>query len=198
MLGLLLPKEFGGSESDYVTFTIAVEELIKADPTFVAALPIVYGATCSRIVSVYGTADLKEEILPRVVKDGWITSLHNTEPGCGTDFTAITTTAKKTDGDYVINGEKQMLTGVPEAMKYGGGFITTVKTKPELGSKGMSPIYIPVTANGITASTFEGMGIDLGGVRYENTKVPEHCLIGFEGTGYQMTYECFVHARVPV
>jgi alkylation response protein AidB-like acyl-CoA dehydrogenase len=66
MLGLLLPKEFGGSESDYVTFTIAVEELIKADPTFVAAFPIVYGATCSRIVSVYGTADLKEEILPRV------------------------------------------------------------------------------------------------------------------------------------
>jgi acyl-CoA dehydrogenase len=81
-------------------------------------------------------------------------------------------------------------------MKYGGGFITTVKTKPELGSKGMSLIYIPATANGITTSTFEGMGIDLAGVRYENTKVPEHCLIGFEGTGYQMTYECFVHARV--
>jgi acyl-CoA dehydrogenase len=198
MLGLLLPKEFGGSESDYVTFTIAVEELIKADPTFVAAFPLVYGATCSRIVSVYGTADLKEEILPRVAKDGWIVVLHNTEPGCGTDFTAITTTAKKTNGDYVINGEKQILTGDAEAMKYGGGFITTVKTKPELGSKGMSLIYIPTNANGITTSLFEGMGIDLGGVRYENTKVPEHCLIGFEGTGYQMTYECFVHARVPV
>jgi hypothetical protein len=56
MLGLLLPKEFGGSESDYVTFTIAVEELIKVDPTMVVAFPIVYGATCSRIVSVYGTA----------------------------------------------------------------------------------------------------------------------------------------------
>jgi acyl-CoA dehydrogenase len=198
MLGLLLPKEFGGSESDYVTFTIAVEELIKADPTFVAAFPIVYSATCSRIVSAYGTADLKEEILPRVAKDGWIIALHNTEPGCGTDFTAITTTAKKNNGDYVINGEKQILTGVAEAMKYGGGFITTVKTKPELGSKGMSLIYIPTNANGITTSLFEGMGIDLGGVRYENTKVPEHCLIGFEGTGYQMTYECFVHARVPV
>jgi acyl-CoA dehydrogenase len=197
MLGLLLPKEFGGSESDYVTFTIAVEELTKADPTAVAAPPIVYGATCSRIISVYGTAELKEEILPKIVKDGWITALHNTEPGCGTDFTEITTTAKKDDGNYIVNGEKQILTGVPEAMKYGGGFITTVKTKPELGSKGMSLIYIPVTANGITTSTFEGMGIDLGGVRYENTKVPEHCLIGFEGTGYQMTYEGFVHARVP-
>jgi acyl-CoA dehydrogenase len=197
LFGLLLPKEWGGSEADYVTFTIAVEELTKADPTGVAGIPVWYGATCARVLAVYGNADLKEEILPKVVKDGWITPLHNTEPGCGTDFTAITTTAKKTNGDYIVNGEKQILSCVPEAIKYGGGFITSVKTKPELGSKGLSLIYIPTTSNGITTSLFEGMGIDLGGVRYENTKVPEHCLIGFEGTGYQMTYECFVHARVP-
>ena len=195
--GLLLPKEFGGSEADYVTFIIAVEELTKADPTGVAGIPIWYGASCSRMLAVYGTAELKEEILPKVVKDGWITPLHNTEPGCGTDFTAITTTAKKNNGDYIVNGEKQILSCVPEAQKYGGGFITSVKTRPELGSKGLSLIYIPVTSNGITTSIFEGMGIDLGGVRYENTKVPEHYLVGPDGMGYQLTYESFVHARVP-
>jgi acyl-CoA dehydrogenase len=41
------------------------------------------------------------------------------------------------------------------------------------------------------------MGIDIASVRYENTVVPENCMVGFEGTGYQMTYESFVHARVP-
>jgi acyl-CoA dehydrogenase len=196
LFGLLLPKEWGGSEADYVTFTIAAEELTKADTTGMS-IPVWYGASCARVIAVYGNAELKEEVLPKVVKDGWITPLHNTEPGCGTDFTAITTTAKKSNGDYIVNGEKQILSCVPEAMKYGGGFITSVKTKPELGSKGLSLIYIPTTSNGITTSLFEGMGIDLGGVRYENTKVPEHYLIGFEGTGYQMTYESFVHARVP-
>jgi acyl-CoA dehydrogenase len=196
LFGLLLPKEWGGSDADYVTFTIAVEELTKADTTGMS-IPIWYGAACARVINVYGNADLKDEVLPKVVKDGWITPLHNTEPGCGTDFTAITTTAKKSNGDYIVNGEKQILSCVPEAMKYGGGFITSVKTKPELGSKGLSLVYIPTTSNGITTSIFEGMGIDLGGVRYENTTIPEHCLIGFEGTGYQMTYECFVHARVP-
>jgi len=196
LFGLLLPKEWGGSEADYVTFTIAVEELTKADTTGMS-IPVWYGASCARVIAVYGNAELKEEVLPKVVKDGWITPLHNTEPGCGTDFTAITTTAKKSNGDYIVNGEKQILSCVPEAMKYGGGFITSVKTKPELGSKGLSLVYIPTSSNGITTSNFEGMGIDLGGVRYENTKVPEHYLIGFEGTGYQMTYECFVHARVP-
>jgi acyl-CoA dehydrogenase len=195
--GLLIPTEFGGSGSDYVTFIVAVDELTRGDPTGFAGLPIWYGASCARLLSVYGSADLKEEVLPKVAKEGWITPLHNTEPGCGTDFTAITTTAKKTDDGYSVNGEKVLVSGVQEAIKYKGGFITSVKTRPELGSKGMSLLYIPSDSKGITISNYTGMGIDIGGVRYENTPVPERYLIGFEGTGYQMTYESFVHARVP-
>ena len=197
LFGLLLPKEFGGSEADYVTFTIAVEELMKADTTGIAGIPVWYGAACARMIAVYGTSALKEEVLPRIVKDGWITPLHSTEPGCGTDFTAITTHANKENGGYVVNGEKQMISCVPEAMKYGGGFLTSVKTKPELGPKGMSLIYIPANSNGISTTNFEGMGIDLAGVRYENTRVPERCLLGPEGNGRQLTYESFVHSRVP-
>jgi acyl-CoA dehydrogenase len=197
LFGLLLPTEYGGSNSDYVTFIIAVEEMTRGDPTGFAGLPAWYGASCARLLSVYGSAELKDEVLPRVVKDGWVTPLHSTEPGCGTDFTAITTTAKKTDGEYIVNGEKTCLSCVPEVVKYNGGYITSVKTRPELGSKGMSLLYIPSNSKGITTSSFTGMGIDIGGVRYENTPVPERYLIGFEGTGYQMTYESFVHARVP-
>lgn len=197
LFGLLLPSEYGGCNSDYVTFIIAVEEMTRGDPTGFGCLPVIYGATCARLLSVYGSAELKDEVLPRVVKDGWVTPLHSTEPGCGTDFTGITTSAKKTDGEYTVNGEKICLTGVPEVVMYGGGYITSVKTRPELGSKGMSLLYIPSDSKGITTSTFTGMGVDIGGVRFENTPVPERYLIGFEGTGYQMTYECFVHARVP-
>jgi acyl-CoA dehydrogenase len=131
------------------------------------------------------------------VKEGWVTPLHSTEPGCGTDFTAITTTAKKSEEGYIVNGEKSMVSCIPEVVKFGGGYITSVKTRPELGSKGMSLLFIPHNAKGITTSMFAGMGIDIGGVRYENTVIPENHLIGFEGTGYQMTYESFVHARVP-
>jgi len=197
LFGLLIPEEYGGSASDFITFVVSVEELTRGDLTGFASLPVWYGASCARLISVYGTAELKDEVLPKVAKEGWVTPLHSTEPGCGTDFTAITSTAKKTDGEYLVNGEKICLSAVPEALKYGGGYITTVKTRPELGSKGMSLLYIPANSNGITTTTFTGMGIDIGGVRYENTRVPEKYLIGFEGTGYQMTYESFVHARVP-
>jgi acyl-CoA dehydrogenase len=195
--GLLVPTEFGGSGADYVTFTVAVEELTKADSTGFVGLPAWYGASCARLISVYGSSELKEEVLPKVVKDGWLTPLHSTEPGCGTDFTAITTGAKKSGGQYLVNGEKACISCVPEAVRFGGGYITSVKTKPELGSKGMSLLYIPSTSNGITTSTFTGMGMDISSVRYEDTPVPERYLMGSEGAGYQMTYESFVHARVP-
>ena len=197
IFGLLVPQEYGGSASDFVTFLIAVEEMTKGDPTGFAGLPIWYGASCARILAVYGNAELKEEILPKVTKEGWMTPLHSTEPTCGTDFTAITSTAKKIGREFVVNGEKMCLSCVPEVMRYGGGFITSVKTKPELGSKGMSLLYIPSDSKGMNTSNYMGMGIDIGGVRYENTHVPDRCLIGSEGTGYQMTYESFVHARVP-
>jgi len=197
LFGLLIPTEYGGSNSDYVTFIIAVEEMTRGDTTGFAGLPAWYGASCARLLSVYGTAELKEEVLPKVVKNGLVTPLHSTEPSCGTDFTAITTTAKKNADEYIVNGEKICLSCVPEVVKFGGGYITSVKTRPELGSKGMSLLYIPSDSKGITTSSFTGMGIDIGGVRYENTPVPEKCLVGFEGTGYQMTYESFVHARVP-
>ena len=115
--GLLVPTEFGGSGADYVTFTIAVEELTKADSTGFVGLPAWYGASCARLISVYGSSELKEEVLPRVVKDGWLSPLHSTEPGCGTDFTAITTGAKKSGGQYLVNGE------VLRQLRAGGGAV---------------------------------------------------------------------------
>ena len=197
MFGLLVPQEYGGSAADFVTFLIAVEELTKGDPTGFAGLPIWYAVACARLIAVYGNEEVKKEVLPKVTKEGWMTPLHSTEPTCGTDFTAITSTAKKVDGDYVVNGEKACLSCVPEVMKYGGGFITSVKTRPEAGSKGMSLLYIPSNSNGISTTNYTGMGIDIGGVRYENTHVPERNLVGSEGSGYKITYESFVHARVP-
>ena len=197
LFGLLVPTEYGGSEADFVTFLIAVEEMTKGDPSGFAGLPMWYGAVCARLVAAYGSPELKQEILPQVSKQGWITPLHSTEPTCGTDFTAITSTAKKTDGEYVVNGEKTCLSCVPEVMRYGGGFITSVKTTSEAGSRGMSLLYIPSNSKGLNVSNYTGMGIDVGGVRYQDTHVPVKYLLGSEGSGYKMTYESFVHARVP-
>ena len=197
--GLLLPEEWGGANADFITFTIAVEELTRGDPSGITGDGIWYGAVCAKTIESQGTPQLKEEVLPNVVEKGWVTPLHSTEPGCGTDFTRIETTADKKNGEYIVNGEKLMVSGVPPARKYGGGFLTTVNTNPEFRKRGrgMSLLYIPVTSNGMTFTEFTGMGINLSGIKYDGTRVPEHCLIGVEGLGVPLTYESFARARIP-
>ena len=198
--GLLLSEEWGGGDSDFITFTVAVEELARGDPSGFACIGLGYGAACAKTIESHGTSQLKEEVIPNVVKKGWITPLHSTEPGCGTDFTRITTTAEKRNGEYIVIGEKQCVSGVPEARKFGGGFLTTVNTDPKFRQRGrgMSLLYIPVDSDGMTFTNFEGMGIDLGGVKYDGTKVPAYCLVGNEGFGVPLTYESFARARVVI
>jgi acyl-CoA dehydrogenase len=176
-----------------------VEELAKADLSGFAVPVGLLSPFVANLVAK-GDEQLKEEVLPNVVKKGWIMGLHSTEPGCGTDFTRITTIADKADGEYVVNGEKQCVSLVLEARKFGGGFVTSVNTDPEFRqrAKGMSLLYIPANANGITVTTFTGMGVDLAGVKYDGTRVPQHCLIGGEGMGALLLHEFFSCSRVPV
>ena len=198
LLSLLIPPEYGGQGADFISFIIAVEELAKVDLSVVASFAMGYHSTCSLTLSRYATDKLKEEVLPRIAKDGWMIDIHVTEPGCGTDFTAITTVAKKTDGGYVINGEKQFVSLIPDIMTYGGGFMTAVKTAPELGGRGMSVIFVPYNAKGLEPTKFEGMGLELGGMKYENVEVPDYYLLGKEGQGYPISNESFIFSRIPV
>ena len=198
ILGALIPPEYDGQGLDFITFNVVMEEVSRADLSLIGALALGYNATCSLTLARYGSERLKEEVLPKIAKEGWMVAVHVTEPGCGTDFTAVKTTATKKDGKYVINGEKQFVSLVPEIMKYGGGFMVTLKTRPELGARGMSMIYVPKDSEGITVTRFETMGIDVGGYTLNNVEVPEYCLIGEEGKGYEVTYSSFLAARVMV
>ena len=199
IFSMLIPEQYGGSETDLVTFTLMVEELARADRSGFAAPVGMLSPFVANLVAK-GGEQLKEEVLPNVSKKGWIFGLHSTEPGCGTDFTRIITTADKAGGEYVVNGEKLLVSLVPEVMRFGGGFVTSVNTNPEFRkrARGMSLLYIPGTANGITTTTFTGMGIDIAGVKYDGTRVPEHHLIGAEGMGSLLLHEFFFCSRVPV
>ena len=59
----------------------------------------------------------------------------------------------------MVNGSKTFISGVREATKYGGGYVTVVKTSPELAHKGLSLCYLPVKdIPGITTNVFKQMG----------------------------------------
>jgi len=198
LLSLLIPTSYGGQGADFISFIIAIEEFGKADLSVNGSFALGYHNTCALTLHRFGNDKLREEVIPRIVRDGWMVDIHSTEPGCGTDFTAITTRAEKKGGGYIINGEKQCVSLIPEIMTYGGGFMVTTKTAPELGGRGMTVFFVPYNAKGITTTRFEGMGVDIGGAKYENVEVPEHYIVGRENGGYTVTNESFIFSRIPV
>ncbi len=109
---------------------------------------------------------------------------------------------EKRDGKLVLNGAKSFISGVRDAARYGGGYVTIVKTNPEFGHKGLSICYLPVKDTpGITTGIFKQMGregISTGTISMNDVEIPAHYLIGEWNNGFYYAMEGFNCARTLV
>ncbi|KCZ71900.1 acyl-CoA dehydrogenase [Candidatus Methanoperedens nitroreducens] len=202
LLGITISEEYGGSGADFVTAAIAAEEIARADISMATAVYYLVEAGWGFLMDRYGNKRAKEEILPDVTKGKKFLGIASTEAGGGSDIASISTTMEKNDGKLVVNGAKTFISGVREAAKYGGGYVTIVKTSPELKHKGLSLCYLPVKdIAGITTSIFKQMGregISTGTININNVGIPSHYLIGEWDNGFYYAMEGFNCARTLV
>lgn len=191
--------DYGGAEFDAVTAGIAVEELARADPT--CSIPVLYLVQCSwgHVFNKYGTEEAKQEILPKVTKGEAICGIATTEADIGSDLGNMVTTIKPTDKGYVVNGNKNYISGVREAMKYGGGHVTLARQNMDAGTRGMTMFFFPLKdVAGVTVSVDEEMGreaISTGGFIIDNVEIPKHYLIGEENKGFYIVHIGYEYAR---
>ncbi|UCH88301.1 MAG: acyl-CoA/acyl-ACP dehydrogenase [Thermoplasmata archaeon] len=199
---LLAPSvspDFGGAGFDAVTAGIAAEELARADPT--CSIPVLYLVQCSwgHVFNKFGTEEAKGEILPKVTKGEAICGIATTEADIGSDLGNMVTTIKPTDKGYVINGNKNYISGVREAAKYGGGHVTLARQDLEAGTRGMTMFFFPLKdVPGVTISEDEEMGreaISTGGFIIDNVEIPKHYLIGEENKGFYLVHIGYEYAR---
>lgn len=199
LFGMMVEPEYGGLGLDAVTTGIAGEELARADPS--CAIPVLFLVMNSwaYVLNKYGTEEAKQEILPPALKGERFLGIATTESDIGSDLGNMKTRiARKGDG-YVINGEKMYISGVAEALKYGGGHITLARMKPELGTRGMCMFYLPLNDSpGITPTYFEEFGregISCGGFDIKDVEIPKHYLCGEENRGFYYIHEGYELAR---
>ena len=137
--------------------------------------------------------------MPDVTKGKTFLGIASTEAAGGSDVAALSTTMTKEGEGLVVNGSKTFISGVREAVKYGGGYVTVVKTSPELAHKGLSLCYLPVKdVPGITTNVFKQMGrdgISTGAIIIKNVAIPAHYLIGDWNKGFYYAMEGFNCAR---
>jgi acyl-CoA dehydrogenase len=202
LFGLTLSREYGGSSSGFMKAAIAAEELGRADISMAVAVYFVVTAGWSFILDRYGTDQAKGELLPAVAAGRSFLGIASTEASGGSDIASTSTTLVKTDKGMVIHGTKTYISGVSEAAKYGGGYVTVVSTDPGQRHRGISLCYLPVRGQaGVSVISQRQMGregISNGFIKMESAVVPHHYLIGEWNRGFYYAMEGFNCARTLV
>src|SRR5262245_31112075 len=110
--GLLVDHEYGGSGAPFASFAPFLTRMAMIDPT-VAGLASVHGCIGAvDPVRTFGTPEQKQRFLPKLASGRRLSAFALTEPGAGSDLTALRTRAVRDGDDYVVNGEKLFITNV--------------------------------------------------------------------------------------
>lgn len=108
--GLLIPKQFGGLGASMLDFTRLLTNMATADPT-VAGLASVHGCIGAvDPVRTFGSQEQKTRLLPSLASGERLSAFALTEPGAGSDLTALKTVAVRKGDFFYVTGEKLFIT----------------------------------------------------------------------------------------
>lgn len=128
--GLLVDKEYGGSGTPFRNFAPFLTRMAMADPT-IAGLASVHGCIGAvDPVSSFGNEEQKKRFLPMLASGERLSAFALTEPGAGSDLTALRTTARLEGDHYVVNGEKLFITNVVPGRMI--GLVCLIDDKPSV------------------------------------------------------------------
>jgi isovaleryl-CoA dehydrogenase len=185
LLGVLVPEEYGGSEGDYFSAMLAMEELARSS----GSVALSYGAHAVLTVGAIArdcTPEQKARVLPALCSGEAMGSWALTEPGSGSDALGMRTTAVRDGDHYVIDGSKTFITNGSVART----FVLYARTQPDLGAQGISVFLVDGDAPGLSVSrSLDKMGMrgsPTSELALQGVRVPAADRIGEENAGISM------------
>jgi alkylation response protein AidB-like acyl-CoA dehydrogenase len=184
MAAIYCRDDVGGSGLRRLDGVRIFEQLATADPTTAAFLSI--HNMCAWMIDTFGTDEQRKEWIPRLAPMDVIASYCLTEPGAGSDASALSTRAVKQGDDYVLDGVKQFISGAGASDVY----VVMARTGGE-GPRGISAFIIEKGTPGLSFGALEEkMGWHAqptAQVILEGVRVPAAAMLGGsdgEGTGF--------------
>jgi alkylation response protein AidB-like acyl-CoA dehydrogenase len=192
--GLLVPQEYGGSGAPFSAFAKFLTRVATVDPT-VAGTASVHG--CIGAVDpllAFGSAEQKQNFLPKLASGERISAFALTEPGAGSDLTALKTEAKLDGDDYVVNGEKLFITNAIPGRTI--AIVCLVEGKPSVLLADLPDEendQFQVVPYGIYALQHSWNN----GLKFNNFRVPaKNLLVPAKGDGLTIAYHGLNRGRV--
>ncbi|ACY99177.1 MULTISPECIES: acyl-CoA dehydrogenase family protein [Thermomonospora] len=191
MLGVGLPKEYGGRGFGPLEQQIFVNEITRAEVPY----PLITLNTVAPTILQYGTEEQKEFFLPKIVRGECHFAIGYSEPGAGTDLAALRTTAVRDGDHYVVNGQKIFTSGAQTA-----DYIwLAARTDPQAERhRGISILIVDCRDPGFSWTpiiTMDGQH-HTNATYYQDVKVPADMLIGEENKGWDLIVNQLNHERV--
>lgn len=197
LMGIPIPKEYGGSGMDYTSYMIAIHELSKVSAALGVILSV-HTSVGTNPILYFGTEQQKRRYIPKLATGAYLGAFALTEPGAGSDVSSLKMTAKKSGDHYILNGSKSFITNGGVANTY----ITFARTSREGGSKGISAFIVEADTEGLTIGKNErkmGLrGSRTVSVTFDQCKVPNEQLLGKEGNGFKIAMANLTIGRIGI
>ena len=197
LLGMTIPEQWGGAETDYISYALALMEIAGGDGGVSTIMSVNNAPVCAAILKE-GTDAQKEEFLKPLAQGKIIGAFCLTEPQAGSDASMLKTRAKKNNKGWLINGTKQFIT----SGKIAGAAVLFAVTDPDLGKKGISAFLIPTDLPGYTVTSVEEKlgqkSSDTCTLVFEDMQVTPDMLLGAENQGYRVALANLETGRIGI
>jgi acyl-CoA dehydrogenase len=194
LFGFGIDERYGGlGFDDAFMRAIYAEEISQCGAT---GVPADLGARSISVGPIHtlGSEEIKQRVLPGVIRGDRSSSLAITEPSGGSDVANLRTRAIRDGGDYVLNGEKTFITGGMRS----DYFVVAARTGGE-GLKGLSLLLVEADTPGFSRQPLpRKMGwwcSDTASLFFDDCRLPAKNLLGSEDRGFLAVMENFNFER---
>src|SRR5216684_4803198 len=197
LMGVLIPREYGGAGLDALAFTLCIDELAQACAS-TSVIVDVHTSVGSEPILLFGTDEQKRQWLPRLASGELLGAFALTEPASGSDAASLKTSARRVGGDYVLNGTKVFITNIGRA----GVYIVFARTGPDERASGVSAFIVPADSTGLRVGhVFKKMGLNgspTGELVLEDVVVPAANRLAAEGQGFTVAMRALDSGRIGI
>lgn len=192
-VGMSIPTEYGGHGRTAVDRFVVIEEMLAVGAPISAHW--VGDRQTAQMLIRFGSEEQKQAFLPRIVTSDVFFCLGLSEPESGSDLASVRTRATRTEGGWILNGQKVWTSGA----QYADYVVTLCRTEPKAERKhvGLSQLMVDLKSEGVTVVPIRLLNgaHHFNEVFFDNVFVPDGMVLGVPGDGWHQVTSELAHER---
>jgi alkylation response protein AidB-like acyl-CoA dehydrogenase len=190
--GLTWPEEYGGRGAPYSHQAIVLEEFARAEaPPHMGVIGL---GMAGPTIMAHGTEEQKRRYLPKIVSAEEIWCQGFSEPGAGSDLSAVRTAIQVHDDRFVVSGQK-----VWSSFAHVADFCILIGRSDPASERhaGLTYLIVDMHAPGVEVRPLRQITgeAEFNEIFFEDVEVPRENLLGEIGGGWQVAMTTLLHER---